>query len=71
MRALCLTIHFRPLAAQAMLVHEIAHEPAIKREVRKYFSQYAVISAKPTEAGTTGISEMHPFYVRSLFLILP
>jgi transcription elongation factor SPT6 len=47
-----------------ILVHEISLDPTIRKEVRRFFKDYAVVSVKPTLKGMTKIDEMHPFNVR-------
>lgn len=44
-------------------VHEISRDPQLKREARRYFTDYGVVSVVPTEKGQQKIDEMNPFYV--------
>jgi transcription elongation factor SPT6 len=48
-------------------VHEISRDPMLKKETRRFFKDYGVVSVTPTEKGISKIDEMHPFYVRRLF----
>lgn len=55
-------------------VHEIAHDPFLKKEARRYFKDYGVVTVTPTDKGSGKIDEVHPFYVRRLssrFLFMP
>ncbi|KAM0753127.1 transcription elongation factor Spt6 [Meredithblackwellia eburnea MCA 4105] len=49
-------------AAKMILVYEIAHDPMLKKEARRFFKDYGHVTVSPTEVGITKIDEMHPFY---------
>ncbi|KDE06243.1 hypothetical protein MVLG_03402 [Microbotryum lychnidis-dioicae p1A1 Lamole] len=49
--------------AQMIAVHEIRHDPILRREIRRYFKDYAVVTVTPTDKGINTIDEMNPFYV--------
>lgn len=58
------------LAAKFILVHEISHDPMLKKEARRFFKDYGVVNVRPTDKGASKIDEMHPFYVRPVVLSL-
>lgn len=49
--------------AKAILIHEIAKDPTIRKEVRKTYKSFGAISVTPTEKGMHSIDEMHPYFV--------
>lgn len=50
--------------------HEISRDPMIKRETRRYFKEYGVVSVSPTEKGISKIDQMNPYYVSGIELKL-
>lgn len=54
------------LGAKVILVHEIAKEPSIRKEIRKAFESFGVVTVKPTDKGNLKIDEMHPYFVSGL-----
>ncbi|KAK4704537.1 transcription elongation factor SPT6, partial [Phenoliferia sp. Uapishka_3] len=48
--------------AKMILVHEISKDPMLKKEARRFFKDYGVVSVVPTEKGLDKIDEMHPFF---------
>jgi transcription elongation factor SPT6 len=50
--------------AKAILINEISKESNIRKEVRKTFKSFGLISVRPTEKGLQMVDEMHPYFVR-------
>ncbi|KAL8281073.1 hypothetical protein RQP46_006431 [Phenoliferia psychrophenolica] len=46
--------------AQMILVHEISLDPMLRKEARRFFKDYGVVSVVPTELGLSKIDDMHP-----------
>ena len=49
-------------AAKLILVHELGRDPLLKKEVRRYFHDYGVVSVFPTEKGRHKLDPLQPAY---------
>ncbi|BGP16764.1 hypothetical protein JCM10213_002156 [Rhodosporidiobolus nylandii] len=49
-------------AAKLILRHEIAAEPLLRKEVRRFYREFAVVNVEATRTGETKIDQMNPFY---------
>lgn len=50
--------------AKAILINEISKEPYLRKEIRRTFRTFGVVSVRPTEKGLQVIDELHAYYVR-------
>lgn len=50
--------------AKAILINEIAKEPALRKEIRKTFRTFGAVTVRPTEKGVQVIDDFHPYHVR-------
>ncbi|GAA6018754.1 hypothetical protein JCM10207_005567 [Rhodosporidiobolus poonsookiae] len=49
-------------AAKGILVHELGAEPLLRKEVRRFFRDFAVVNVEATKAGEAKIDQLNPFY---------
>ncbi|GAA6032318.1 hypothetical protein JCM8097_008116 [Rhodosporidiobolus ruineniae] len=49
-------------AAKLVLTTEIGAEPLLRKEVRRFFRDFAVVDVEATKAGESKIDQMNPFY---------
>ena len=52
-----------------ILVHEISRDPMLKKEARRFFKDYGVVTVVPTEKGVAKIDDMHPYNVSLSLLV--
>ncbi|GAA5879533.1 hypothetical protein JCM1840_003438 [Sporobolomyces johnsonii] len=49
-------------AAKSIVVHEMGHDPLLRKEARRYFRDFAQVNVTATKEGQTKIDPMNPFY---------
>lgn len=57
--------------AKAILINEVSKEPTLRKEIRRTFRTFGVVSVRPTEKGSQVIDELHPYHVRISTLTAP
>lgn len=46
------------------MINEVSKEPTLRKEIRRTFRTFGVVSVRPTEKGSQVIDELHPYHVR-------
>ena len=54
---------YKYIAARMVLSQDIAHEPEVRKAMRRDWEAGAVISVKPTDKGFDQIDDLHPMHV--------
>ncbi|CEQ42697.1 SPOSA6832_04539 [Sporobolomyces salmonicolor] len=49
-------------AAKSIVVHEMGHDPLLRKEARRFFRDFAQINVAATKEGQNKIDPMNPFY---------
>ncbi|GAA5910006.1 hypothetical protein JCM5296_004378 [Sporobolomyces johnsonii] len=49
-------------AAKSIVVHEMGHDPLLRKEARRFFRDFAQVNVTATKEGQTKIDPMSPFY---------